>query len=518
MNDELGLSTTAKFEVKDYVRIFFRRKGLFMMGFMAVTPLVFPIILGLPNIYRSQTMLLIRDKTSLNLLQGQKDIATPIKERIRTFNSEILSWNSITKAMDAVGLSDQAETPLEMEVLVENIKKNIMVNISSSTNMTDIITISFMHRDPATTQRFLNVLTTNFIEKSLKDQRVEIFAAINFIKEQIAQYADKVKESETKLIEFKKEHMYDLPEQRTTSANTILALEMRKTDISFDLDQLKNEKAILEERIKVMGVKEEKTLTPADPYLDDLVKKKDQLQTQLQNLQMIYTDMHPDLIETKRLIEATEKQIKSRKSQIKEEKIVIENKELGTMKDELSRMNLKIASLEARKRQVERDLRNTKEKLEEMPSLDEKYTFLINENEALKSVYNRLQQQLEATRMTQHVETTEQGVQFEMLEPARLPLKPFKPNRWRILLMGILAGIAVGGGIAFMVEMADHSFRGTEDARLNLPIRVIGVIPSIVTARERRTKRIRNFVFGCLTMMYLVALGVVSAYVWKYYH
>ncbi len=120
--------------------------------------------------------------------------------------------------------------------------------------------------------------------------------------------------------------------------------------------------------------------------------------------------------------------------------------------------------------------------------------------------------------MTQHVETTEQGVQFEMLEPARLPLKPFKPNRWRILLMGILAGIAVGGGIAFMVEMADHSFRGTEDARLNLPIRVIGVIPSIVTARERRTKRIRNFVFGCLTMMYLVALGVVSAYVWKYYH
>ncbi|MEW6534831.1 MAG: XrtA system polysaccharide chain length determinant [Candidatus Auribacterota bacterium] len=516
MNEPFGIKKTG-FSIKDYVRAFFRRKGLVLLGFMIVTPLVFPIIFGLPDMYRSQTTILIRDKINIRVMQGG-EVAIPIRERVKTLRTEVLSWNSITRAMDAVGLSDVAKNPLEMERLVNEIKNNISFTTSGSTQYTDIINITFKHRDPMVTQHFLNVLTTNFIENSLKDQRVELVSAVNFVKEQIAVYEEKLKESDTKLIQFKKDHMYDLPNQRTTSANTILNLEMRKTDLNFELEGLRNEKSIQEQKINSFEERTEEIITPDDPVLKELQDKMQRLVEQLQNLELVYTELHPDVLDVKRRIQSTEMQIEERKSMIKEEKVVTENKEIEPAKHELSRIELKIATLESKKRRIERDLREAKEKLEKLPSIDEQYVYLLNENEAIKSVYHRLKDKLEAIRMTQHIETTEQGVKFEVLEPARLPLKPFSPNRWRLLMMGLLAGLIAGGGLAFLVEFTDHSFRGTEDARANLEIPLVGVIPTIITARERRRKRIKNFLFGCLTIIYLVGLGLLSAYVYKYYH
>ena len=518
MSADITTQVKSKFEIKDYVRAFFRRKGLFMIGFMVVTPLVFPIIFGLPNVYRSKTVVLIRENKDLNILTGRVSVGTSMRERIKTFKSEILSWNNITRAMDAVGVSDLAETPLQMEQLVGSIKSNIRISTAGSTRLTDIINVMFFHRDPIITQRFLNVLVTNFIEKSLKEQRVEVVATINFIKEQVTRYEEKLKESESRLIGFKKEHMFDLPEQRGTSANSILNLEMRKTDLGFELESLNNEKNMLVEQLAGEEEQQERFIAPDDPILEESQNKLERLTTQLENLELIYTELHPDIIESKRLIEGTRAIIEKRQNEIKEEKIVIENPTVRDLETKISRIDLKIAIVEARKRQVERNLRQTREKLEQQPSLDEKYRYLLYENEAIKKVLNALKERLEATRMAQHIESSEQGVKFEVLEPARLPLKPFEPNRWKILLMGILAGLAIGGAIAFIVEFADHSFRGTEDARLNLPIPVVGVIPSIVTARERRKKRVKNFLFGCLSLVYIIGLGVVSAYVYKYYH
>ncbi|MCD6459475.1 hypothetical protein J7L67_02260 [bacterium] len=513
--------TTPKLELKDYVRAFFRRKGLFMIGFMAVTPLVFPIILGLPNIYHSSTTILIRDKSDIKILKGQSDLGTSIKERVRTFGSEIKSWNNIIRAMDAVGLSDLANTPLEMEFMVNRLRKNLSISTRGSTRNTDIIKISFWHKDPVVTQRFLNVITTNFIEKSLKDQRVEIFSTINFIKEQLAVYEEKLKESEAKLIAFKREHLMNMPNV-VGSPRALTNLEKNKINISFDLEKLQHERKYIADQISVLektgGGSKVYTKTEIDPVQEDLKKKLQRLNTMLENMEIIYTEQHPDMIDIKNQIAATKEKITGRQSQLKEYDIIIENEKLKKLRHQLNKIDLQIARIEYNKRRIESEMQNKQEQLEELPTLTEKYAYLQHEHKKLKNIFFGLQQKLEATRMTQHIESTEQGITFEILEPARLPLKPAKPNRWRILLMGMLAGLAVGGGIAFLVEFTDHSFKGTEDARLNLPIAVIGVIPSIITARERRRKRIKNFLFGCLSVMYLIGLGVVSAYVYKFYH
>jgi len=58
-------------------------------------------------------------------------------------------------------------------------------------------------------------------------------------------------------------------------------------------------------------------------------------------------------------------------------------------------------------------------------------------------------------------------------------LKPFKPNIPRIILFGLLFGIGSGGGLAFLREQMDRSFRDAEDVDNTLGLKVLVSIPGI---------------------------------------
>nr|NIM99244.1 lipopolysaccharide biosynthesis protein [candidate division Zixibacteria bacterium] len=69
--------------------------------------------------------------------------------------------------------------------------------------------------------------------------------------------------------------------------------------------------------------------------------------------------------------------------------------------------------------------------------------------------------------------------QFKILDPARLPEKPFKPDRNKIMLIGAFLGLAFGGGLAYMKETMDQSFRKVEEMEDFLGLSVIAAIPRI---------------------------------------
>ena len=50
------------------------------------------------------------------------------------------------------------------------------------------------------------------------------------------------------------------------------------------------------------------------------------------------------------------------------------------------------------------------------------------------------------------LEINQQGEQFQVLDPAKIPDKPFKPAPFRILLMGIFISLGLGVGLVFLLE------------------------------------------------------------------
>lgn len=94
-------------------------------------------------------------------------------------------------------------------------------------------------------------------------------------------------------------------------------------------------------------------------------------------------------------------------------------------------------------------------------------------------IYQRLLQKLETAKMSQTLEDSESGTKFRILEPARLPLEPVKPNKTLFFIGGLIVGVALGLIIIYLIELSDNSIRNLEEARNLLDLPIFGAIATI---------------------------------------
>ena len=76
------------------------------------------------------------------------------------------------------------------------------------------------------------------------------------------------------------------------------------------------------------------------------------------------------------------------------------------------------------------------------------------------------------SELSENMEKKQKGEQFQILDPANFPLKPFQPNRLMIVFVGLAGGIAGGIGLALLWDNLDSSFKSADEIRcsLNVPL------------------------------------------------
>lgn len=68
---------------------------------------------------------------------------------------------------------------------------------------------------------------------------------------------------------------------------------------------------------------------------------------------------------------------------------------------------------------------------------------------------------------------------YKIIEPARVALAPFWPDRKQILVMAFLLGLVIGGGAVFLAEVLDNSFKDVDAVEELLGLPVLAAIPRI---------------------------------------
>jgi hypothetical protein len=142
--------------------------------------------------------------------------------------------------------------------------------------------------------------------------------------------------------------------------------------------------------------------------------------------------------------------------------------------------------------------------------VEEGYKNLIVERNNTQVKYDDLMRKFMEAKVAHGLEKEQMGERFTLIDPARLPEKPVRPNRPAILLIGLILGIASGVGTASLQEASDRSARKTEDLTRMLPFPVLAEIPEIVTAEEelRRKKRVKIAVVSSLLFVLIIVLVI----------
>jgi len=94
-----------------------------------------------------------------------------------------------------------------------------------------------------------------------------------------------------------------------------------------------------------------------------------------------------------------------------------------------------------------------------------------------------------------------------ILDPAQTPEKPFSPNRPLIAAAALAIGLAIGVGLAFVLELLDGTVRNEKEAESLYGKPVLVGVPRLYSKREKRRSLFIDVGSAAATVMLAAMLG-----------
>jgi polysaccharide chain length determinant protein (PEP-CTERM system associated) len=228
----------------------------------------------------------------------------------------------------------------------------------------------------------------------------------------------------------------------------------------------------------------------------------------MDQLRLQYTDLHPDIQSTKRLIAKLEEQKKidlaGRKADPAGARI--QNPVYQQLTIAIAEADAMVSSLGARVAEYQRrygELRNASNMI---PQVEQDYTQLMRDYDVYRQNYDALLKRRESVTMSGEVESKTDTVDFRVIDPPFVPSQPAWPNRPLLLSLVTAGGLGAGIVVAFMLSQLRRTVTDRRVLRELTGLPLLGAVSRVETDESRRRKR-----KGLLT--YLAALGsLIAAY------
>jgi uncharacterized protein involved in exopolysaccharide biosynthesis len=434
-------------EFSKYLKIFYRRRFLFIAVSLLVMTVAVALCYSLPRQYRAASTVFIEKSILDELVKG---IAiTPAKDShnqvLQVLRYDMLSRDILSKTLREM----DAETPLANEVafreLVDDLQKRTEITIKGKE---ELFIVSLKDKNPKFAEDYVNTLVQTYVEQNVAGKREETFGASRFLDEQLALFKSKL----------------DLAE----NALALETLQEKKTRLKTQLRSVAPKVAVFGEG------KKEDSIT--------------HLERQIGKLMLTYTENYPEVIRLKAELETLKGQEgKGWKSSVGEGAMSTTNPMHRELQQGLSELEAEISSLTAMRAQL---VGPAEAKRLVVPENKKTLTSLERERDSHRLVYEQLLQRRGQAEVTKQMEIGDKAATFRIIDPAVLPSRPVSPDMIRMILMAIAAGLGAGAGLVLLLENLNASVFQVQQLR-DLGLEVCAIIPNMVdpTLVERDRRR-----------------------------
>jgi uncharacterized protein involved in exopolysaccharide biosynthesis len=229
----------------------------------------------------------------------------------------------------------------------------------------------------------------------------------------------------------------------------------------------------------------------------------------LELLRSRYSDKHPDVVRLKQEIESTpvEETSQTAGAEVAEKSKVggggsSRNQFVDIQSDVLAS---EITLLRQRNNKLQSEIAAYQNRVNTTPMRAIELSKITRNYDITLTKFRELLSKEFDSQLSENMERKQKGEQFQVVDPASLPESPVAPNRTRILLVGLVLGLAAAFGAAFLIDNLDTSIRGSEDIDgvTDLPLlAMLPVVPSRGNILELRQARIMLLLYsaGALTL------------------
>jgi len=485
------------FDIVQILNIFWKRKEYVIAVFVVVFPLSVYLAKTLPDVYRSSTLLLITPQ-KLPASYINSTVTMSIQERIHTITQELLSRTSLEEIVERFDLYLLTGRESSMGERVGKVRKNIQIETPRMRRgmSASSFRLSFESDSPEMAQQVAAALTSFFIEGNLKIREQRAKETTIFIKAETSRLRKEVEGQEARVNQYRAKYRYELPEQLPANLSRLEQVRRELESNFLRLLALEERKSNLEKQV----VDEEKanqslvaTKDGGKEYLLPQWKRMESLKNQLESLLSRYSDNHPDVIGLKRELHAVEAEEPTQEPKSGKAVTTVVPRKKTPLSLVLSR---KIADLDTEIKSVQSNNKILREKIvsyqvrvDNTPARSIELSKISRRYDITVSKYQDLLGKSLESELSENMEKKQKAEQFQVIDTANLPKSPVRPNRFRILLMGLVVGLGGGLGLAYLLAMIDSSFKNGNELSEYVNIPLLASIPVISTRGTVLQKR-----------------------------
>jgi polysaccharide chain length determinant protein (PEP-CTERM system associated) len=489
-------------ELLGYLRGMWHRRWIGLAAAWIAAIVGVAVVYRFPERYEASARVYVDTESLLKPLLAGLAIQPNIDQQVALMSRTLISRPNVEKLVRMADLDLRVKTQTERDDLIDDVIKTIVLTGNVQSNL---YVITYRDPNPEQARKVVQSLLGIFVESSLGDKKQDTQSAVKFLDDQVKRYEETLQAAEARLKEFKLKYIgvadregpdffVRMSQLRNEIENAKLEVESAQQARDSYRKELAGESPtlLLDDADSASGI--------AMPEIDARIAT---LKKELDEQRRKYTDQHPDVSATKRLIEQLEDQRKEeiaarRKAAAGNSRAIAapdRNPVFQQLRISLAESEANLASSRAKLAAYENQYRALRAQAQLVPQVEAEFAQLNRDYDVQKKTYESLLARRESATMGKDVSDSG-GARFRVIDPPRVSPEPVAPRRIALLGIAFALALLIGMLASFLASQIAPMFHDTRALRDVSKRPILGIVSLLPSEHVHKRRRQRAYLFA----------------------
>lgn len=473
-------------------RTIWKQKICIILVWILLSVIWYRTVKALPGVYLSESLILV-DSQKIPEKFVSATVASDLEARIGSIREQILSSGELKNIINSFNLYQAERKTMFEEEILDLMRRDISIELVTVGNRRDphpaAFRIGYQGSNPEIVAKVANKLTDLYVEQNLKTRESQAAGTSEFLDAQLKDAKKRLDDLEAAVSAYKVQHNGELPEQENSLNNALTGLHTRLQANMDAINRAQQTKIIQESTLSALEANEAAQVRAlADQAAGKAAsqsgvpapkKPSELLQERLYLLLTQYTENFPEVKNTRAALEIAKRtEAEEEKKKLAQAASVatsavaavaqtVPPPELARIREQISSLKAQIkgadtelANRAAEQKQIIAEIDSYRNRIEHLPVREQEMARITRDYEMSKENYKSLLDKQMAAAMALDMERRQQSERFTILDRARVPEKPIKPQRRKLFTIGSSVSLAIGLLLGVMLELRRNVFLG----------------------------------------------------------
>jgi polysaccharide chain length determinant protein (PEP-CTERM system associated) len=469
------------------------------------------IVYSMPDVYEASARVSVDTNSLLPALTQGLTAGENINDEVDLVSKAMLTRPNLAEVARQTDLDLRAQTPREMEALISGLQRSVTIQGGRDR----IFAISYRDKNRQKATEVVTALLNTFVESSLGAQGDDADMTGRAIKAEMDDHESRLLQAESDLADFKKRNLGYMPEDGAdyytrlqTALSNVAETERQMRQLRQRRDEVARQ---LEGEEPVFGLMPS---TPAQAAAGcSKAANVGQLQAQLAQLQVDFTDKHPRIVMLRDTISALEEECAQERQAMGGAVPVMNpatnsldaNPVYQNLRLQLSDANVELAALTEEYSTRKAQVAQLRADVDKIGTVETDLKKLNRDYGVVEGRYQELLRRWETLQSKKRIDPVTDSVQFNIIEPPFAAALPVAPNRPLLLVAVLVFALGAGVALAFGLNELKPVFYDRRALARVSGLPVLGSVSLIMSADDMRIRRRKTVAWAGANLVLLLA-------------